>query len=163
MRQPKNTIEEKFANLFCRMARPFGIKDNSLKIVAYLYLEPEEISMEELAKKAGYSLASVSTLIQSLEELGIVERLRKPGTKKVFLYMQKDLVKINMIKLERALEYVKSASSELPSIIKDYSVGLKPGKSKKKHEIMENYYKELQNLESVLIKWKKDLEDLRKK
>ena len=79
-------IDQEFVEFFSRLLRSIGLDDLSSKIVAILYIEDREISMEEIAKMTGYSLASISNKMKLLETLAMVQRINRPGTKSCLLY-----------------------------------------------------------------------------
>ena len=56
------------------------------KMMFILLISDEEISMEELAKKTKYSLATLSNTIKFAEKINFVERVSHPGTKSCLLY-----------------------------------------------------------------------------
>ena len=77
-------LEKEWMAAFNKIAKSFGLDDLSSKVVSVLYLEPEEVPMEDLAKKTGYSLASISNTMRVLGNMGFVQRIKKPGTKKIY-------------------------------------------------------------------------------
>ena len=96
--------------------------------------------MDELAKKTGYSLASVSNKVKMLESLGMVTRRTKPGSRKVFLYTEKNLLDIMKQQLIKKQEYaIKMAKGTAFSIIEKNKNKLKSEKQKRKLKIIENY------------------------
>ena len=153
-----DSLEDDFLEVFQNIFRAYGLSDLCAKITALLYLEPEDMPMEELANKTGYSLASISNTMKLLENLGMVKRIKKPKTKKIFYYMEKNLVKINIDKLRAAYESaIKPVKEQVPLIIAKYKNKVKADKEKRKLEIIEDYYKQVVRFESILNSWVKDL------
>ena len=151
-------LEKDFFELFQSIFKAYGLSDLCVKVTSLLYLEPEEVSMEDLVKKTGYSLASISNTMKLLENAGMVQRVRKPKTKKIFFYMEKNLIKINMSKLKVAHDNsIKPAKEYLPQIIAKYKNKVKCEDDKKKLKIVENYLKQVTMFEGVLNKWQEDL------
>ena len=154
-------LNKEFIEYLSMMAKSFGLNDLMVKVFAILYIEPEEIAMEDIAKKSGYSLASICNTIKMLENMGAIKRIRKPGTKKVFFYMGKDMVKWNIMKLEFAhRNIIIPAKERLPKIIKKYKEKVKNERDKKKLKIIENYYNQVIIFEKIFNKWKKDLQNI---
>lgn len=154
-------LEREWMAAFSKIAKSFGLDDLSSKIVSVLYLEPEEVPMEDLAKKTGYSLASISNTMRLLENIGFVQRIKKPGTKKVYFYMEKDLVKLNIRKINAANEnFIKPAKEFLPQLINKYKSKVKDERSKQKLQIIENYYAQLLQFEGMLKHWMEELNEL---
>ena len=152
-----NEIEKDVWKIFQRMGNPYGLSDLITKVMAVLYMQIEDIPMEMLAEKTGYSLASISTALKRLENLGIIQRKRKPGSKKVFVYMEKNLARLNIQKLRTALEhYIRPARAKMPEIIEKHK-----GKNNKDQlQLLEAYSRQLEIFEQVMEKWKQDLEDV---
>jgi DNA-binding transcriptional regulator GbsR (MarR family) len=73
-----NGIEEDFMQFLSGMTKVFGTQDLMLKVFALLFIEPEEIAMDDIAKKTGYSLASISNTMKMLENIGGIKRIHKP-------------------------------------------------------------------------------------
>ena len=84
-------LNKEIMALFQEMGRGQGLNDDLLMIIfSTLYLEPEPIAMEELAKKTGYSLASISNKTKLLEPIMDITRTRNPGSKK-YIYTWKKI------------------------------------------------------------------------
>ena len=153
-----NPLDKEFFEFFKLFGRAYGLKDLTLHIMAILYMEPEEISMEDISKKTGYSLASISNSMKVLVNGGQVQQIRKPGSKKVFFFMEKDLIKLNISKIYAAYEnFVKPGDHILQCILAKYT-HVKDEHQKKKIEIIRNYHKQFVKFGTVLQKWKRDLE-----
>ena len=151
-------LEKDMKSMLCKTMSPES-KEPLLDIITILYLEPEEISLEDLAKRTGYSLASVSNTMKLLENMNLVERIKKPKTKKVYFSMEKDLAKINIQKIKFISSHINEVLTQLPIIISNYSKQ-KDEKTKKRLKIIENYYKQLKELNNIIENWKKDLENM---
>jgi DNA-binding transcriptional regulator GbsR (MarR family) len=108
------------------MARKSGAKTLFAKVNAIAFFEPEEVSLDELAERTGYSLASISTTVRELERLGKVRRIKKPGTKKVYVKGEKNMIKSLHDHFSNALENVLKPMEEiLPPAIKELKQELK--------------------------------------
>ena len=75
-------LEKKFSGMYRKIGAMQGMDDLFSSIFSLLVLEPEDIAMDELAKKTGYSVASISNKVKILKVHGIVKKSRKPGSKK---------------------------------------------------------------------------------
>ena len=148
---------------FGNMGKTFGLHDLPLKIIGNLYLEPKEISMENIAKKTGYSLASISNTMKMLETTGMVKRKKKPGDRKLYYFMTKDLATLNINKLQATQNImIKPAKLFFPPLIKEYSSKVKDESSKNKLKVIKNYYEQIKEFEALMKKWTKDLEQMSK-
>jgi len=147
-----------------KLGRTYGLEELQSKVIGLLYIEPEDISMEEVADRTGYSLASISNTMRTLEAMGMVKRIKKPGTKRVFFYMEKNLAKLNVMKLNAVINnFIKPNKDILPALIERYRGRARDEKSKKKIMIVENYYKQLLEFEKITEGWVKDLEEIANK
>lgn len=152
-------LDREIMDFFSTLMRSYGLNDLPAKIIGALYIEPEEVSMDYIANKTGYSLASISNTMKMIEAIGVVQRIKKPGTNRVFFYMEKDLAKLNMMKLHAALNnFIKPAKETLPAIIEKYRDRVRDEKSKQKLRIIENYYTQLLQFEMILDDFIKKLE-----
>ena len=144
-------LDKEFIDYFNTAGRAFAWGDMPTTVIALLYIEPEPVAMEDLAKRTGYSLASVSNMMKMMETMGFVRRIKKPKTRKVYFYMEKDIIKLNKQKLVMAYEIgVKPAMEILPPIIAKYKNKAKDAKGQRKYEIVQDYLRQMAELEKVL-------------
>jgi DNA-binding transcriptional regulator GbsR (MarR family) len=145
-------IEHDFAEFVKRINSNFGFDSTTSEIVAVLFLELEEISMDELAKRIGYSLASVSIKIRQMQALEIVECRTKPGSRKIYVYMKKDIVEMVKNKLMMVYQYkIKPAKEYLPTIIERFKGKKLDENARKKLELIKNHQKGIERIEKVLL------------
>ncbi|MBU0980445.1 MAG: hypothetical protein KJ709_06560 [Nanoarchaeota archaeon] len=154
-------FEKEFIDFFVGVFRGFGMDSLSAKLVAILYMEPEEVSMEDLAKKTGYCLASVSNKLRFLESVGQIQRRKHPGTKKVYYYMHKDIARVLKGKLEKSRQSCIGPMKEvLPRIIGKYRNAKMGPKEKAKMAIINDYYRQVTKIEKMMEKMMDYLENL---
>ena len=155
-------MDNRLAEMYQEMAAGQGLKDSLLvTIFAKLYFEPEAIAMDDLAKETGYSLASISNKIKLMGPLFNLRRIKKPGTKKIYLYMDKDILKIWKEALLKKDEFVvQKAKEKMPGLIKEYKEKAKTEKDRKKMECVENYYSQILRLEKALKIITKEIEKI---
>ncbi len=143
---PKN----EFIELIAENSKVNGLDELSSKIIGILFIEPEEVALDELANRTGYSLSAVSTALKFIERAGIVKRTKKPKSRKVYFYMGKDMLAISLQIMKRKYEKIILPSKQkLPRIIEKY----KQESTKESGEelgIVENYYKEILFFEQIL-------------
>ncbi len=145
------SIDKEFIEYFNTAGRAFAWGDMPTTVIAILYIEPEPVAMEDLAKRTGYSLASISNMMKILETTGFVARIKKPKTRKAYFYLEKDILKLNKQKLVVAYENgVKPAMGLLPPIIEKYKNRSGNERAQKKFEIVRNYYLQMVEFEKIL-------------
>jgi DNA-binding transcriptional regulator GbsR (MarR family) len=143
--------DNKFIEMVKQIGLYSGMDELTTTIAGRLYLEPEPVAMEELAKETGYSLASISNKTKFLEQVRIVKKTRKPGSKKIYLYMEKDIAKIIRENLNTVLNArIKTAKESMPLIIEEYCAKARTEKDKKKLRILEDYYAQVCKFELIL-------------
>ncbi|MFW6283703.1 MAG: GbsR/MarR family transcriptional regulator [Minisyncoccales bacterium] len=156
-------IDIDFMNFFKKTGNSLGLEGLMMDLGAYLYLQPGEVAMDEIAKKTGYSLASISNSMKSFEQMGLVTRIKKPGTKKVFFYMDKNIFNQNIKKFRTLKEYgIKPAKDFIPPMIEKYK-NLKDESTKKKVNILSDYLIQVDEMNNILDDFVKKLEKLSKK
>lgn len=150
-----------FSDLLKEVTGVVGMDPVIGAIFGVLYLEPTEISMEDLAKKTGYSPASISSKTQMLEATGHIKRIKHPKSKKVFLYAEKDMIKMFRDSLmKRQDKKVHLIKTRLPPIIDRGKRVAKTPRDKVRVKIMENYYVQIIKLDKALDKFREALEKL---
>lgn len=158
-----NEIDKKFIDVYKEIGQGQGQDGLLLTIFAKLYIEPEEVAMDDLAKETGYSLASISNKIKMLGSMWPIKKNRKPGSKKIFLYIEKDFIKIMRDVLFKKEQYgIRVVKEKLPIIINEYKNKVKSDKDKKKVKILEDYYKQIIKCEAVIHEMIKKFDNLEK-
>jgi DNA-binding transcriptional regulator GbsR (MarR family) len=150
--------DKKFIDLYIKLGNLQGVNDIMSRIFAMLYISPTDVAMDDLAKQTGYSLASISNNIKMLEAFGFIRRIRKPGTKKIFLYLEKDMKKLmkeTLIKKQQVV--INTIKAEMPQILEDYRKKAKKNIEKKKLNILEDYYDGILAFEKVIKKMIKEI------
>ena len=154
--------KQEFIDLMIDNCKVDGLDELSSKIVALLYAEPNEISLEEIAKKTKYSLSAICTATKLIERIGLIKRIKKPKSRKVYFYIEKDMIMFSLDITRRKYEKViLPTKQKLPSIIKRYKRE-KSENSKKELKIIENYYKEMLVSENIMKKLIQMLENAKK-
>jgi len=139
MGSPKN----EFIELMTENSKVNGLDELSSRIIGILFIEPEEIALDELAKRTGYSLSAISTAMKFIERAGIVKRSKKPKSRKVYFYMEKDILAMWIQLMRRKYENIILPSKhKLPKIIEKYKLE-KSENSEEELRIVENYYKQV--------------------
>ncbi len=154
--------KQEFIDLMTDNCKVDGLDELSSKIVALIYAEPNEISLDEIAKRTKYSLSAICTATKLIERIGLIKRIKKPKSKKVYFYIEKDMIMFSLDITRRKYEKViLPAKQKLPLIIKRYKKE-KSENSKKELKIIENYYKEMLVSENLMKKLIQMLENAKK-
>lgn len=140
-----------FVSYYQKVGRAYGMDELSSSIFALLFLSPEEIALEDLARETGYSLSSVSNKTRMLEMTGCITRVRKAGSKKVYFYAEKDIMKMTLQLMEKVGSVeVTAAKSEIPEIISQLNASGLSASQKKKIKILQAYMKDLQKFDKLV-------------
>ncbi|NOQ38591.1 hypothetical protein GQ472_06950 [archaeon] len=157
------SARNEFIELMARNFKQNGFDDCTSKIVGALYIEPKEISLETVSDKTGYSLSAVSTAMKLLVSMGIIKRIKKPKSRKVYFFMEKDMVACMLDHMKKNYELSLLMSKEaLPKIIERY-------KSREQEifgeelMIIEQYYNQVVAFEDVMKNFIEALESLQHK
>ena len=151
------TPKEEVIEFVSELQKMKGCDELPSKIIGMLFIEDKEISMEQLAERTGYSLSAVSTTMKILIKSPAIKKLRKPGSKKLYFYMEKNIGKIIIETLENTTEKVmKSAIHKMPKLIENYKKE-KPENYKKDVIVLEKYYRQLTVIEKETKKFKENL------
>jgi DNA-binding transcriptional regulator GbsR (MarR family) len=146
---PKSPKSE-FIDLMTENSKVNGLDELSSRIIGILFIEPEEIALDELAKRTGYSLSAISTAMKFIERAGIVKRSKKPKSRKVYFYMEKDILATWIRLMRRKYENIILPSKyKLPKIIERY----KQEKSENLEvelRIVEDYYRQVLYSEQLI-------------
>ncbi len=152
-------FEKEFLEFISGTFQRFGLDSLSSQMVGILFLEPDEVAMEDLAKRTGYSLASVSTRMRQLEDMYMVKKVKKPGTKRSFYFMDKDIYCLMLQKID-AMErlYLSPAKTVIPGILDKQKQGKLSTEDRKKVEIIQKYHKQLTELAGIFGHMRSELD-----
>lgn len=118
--------EQELYRLFMETSGKIGVKPVVARIYALLFAEPDDLSLEELAERTGYSLSSVSSVVKLLEQFKKVQRIKKPGSKKVYVRCNSDLLGMMHDQFLSSVEQlVRPMTENLPFIVRDLKTELK--------------------------------------
>jgi DNA-binding transcriptional regulator GbsR (MarR family) len=156
----KMNPREDFIELMTENVKVHGLDDLTARIIATLFLEPKEISLEELAEKTGYCLSSMSNGIKFMETIGFIKKFKKPPSKKVYLKMENDMSELLLNMLKKKHENVfERSKTMLPEIIKKYK---STKSSKDELRIIEHYYNDILLSENIIKELISKMEKSRK-
>lgn len=155
------SIEKEFMDFTMKVMTEMGFEELSASLFSITFLEPDSISLESLAKKTGYSLASICNKMRILESMGLVKRVKKPGTKKVYYYAEKDFSQMMRFKINVAFEKeIKPAKEKIPMILKKYEGKKMTPMEKRKFQIVKTYYEQIIKFEKILKKFMQMVDEI---
>lgn len=151
--------QEDFVQMYLQIGLNYLPDQLSLKIFSLLSLEPEEISLEELAQKTGFSLASISNKVKVLENMGMVKRSCHPGSKRCYVFMEKDVRKVMREMLLRKQEMLFNRVKQgLSPIINKYEGKSLNEREKQEIKMIKSYLKQMQEMEIIFQEFIQKLE-----
>jgi len=145
------TPKEEFIELMVEIQRAKGLDELSSKLMGILFIEPKEITLDEMKERTGYSLSALCLSMKFLERAGIVKRSKKPGSRRMYFYMEKDMSSMLTEIIRKLKGNVSILKSRIPGIIERYKIE-KSKSSKEELRIVENYYKQLLLFERIMEK-----------
>ncbi len=154
-------IDREFIDFYQNVGKAYGMDSLMATIFARVYIEPGEMGMSELAEETGYSLASVSNKIRQLEPSGLISRSTKPGTRKVYVHADKDILKIAQGQLLRTrANETQPATIEIPRMVERFEKDELSEKQQEKLEILRRYHRDMLKLDSLLEEMLEKLETI---
>lgn len=157
-------IAKDFDNFMKKMYKSMGFDNITASMLSFLYIEPGEVSLEKISERTGYSLASISNKVKILEQVGVVYRIKKPKSKKVYLFFEKDILLIqeNKILMARKL-MLNPVKEKLPQIIEKYKGANLNVKEKKQLANLNHLYKRFKQLDIIMNDLLKEIKKMRMK
>ena len=148
----EKSAEEDFIELVAENWKVGGFDELSSEIFGILLIEQSGIGLDELAKRTGYSLSAVSTAMKHAERMRMVKKSKKANSRKVYFYVENDMVSILLQILRREYEnIVLPSKTKLPEIIEQYKLEeSKSNNLEEKLKIVDNYYKMILVFEQIL-------------
>jgi DNA-binding transcriptional regulator GbsR (MarR family) len=85
-------FEQRVLGTFAAVARSLGYSDVHGRIIASLLVAGKPLSLQEMAKKTGYSLAAISLSMDLLELVGIIRKVKNPHDRKLYARLEGDVL-----------------------------------------------------------------------
>src|SRR3990172_5525951 len=85
-------IEKDIYSTFADIATAIGYSEIHGGVVGALLVSNGRLSLNELAKKTGYSLSTVSLSLDLLEFLGMIKKTKEDGDRKLYIELQGSLI-----------------------------------------------------------------------
>jgi len=112
----ENSPRDEFIEMMVEIQRAKGLDELSSKLIGIMFIEPNEITLNELSEITGYSLSAISTSMKFLERTGLVKRFKKPGSRKLYFYMGKDMPSMLTEIVKKLEKNVSMLKSRIPGI-----------------------------------------------
>lgn len=157
-------LDQQFTDFYRVIGKSYNFDDLTTLIYARLFIDPDEVAMEDLAKETGYSLASISNKLKLLETCGVVVRRTRPGTRKVYVYAQKDMMKIV---LSSFVQYqqgeVVMVKTEIPRLLEGLKGKKLDKRGKAQKKILEKYYADTVMFDEMITRFLAQLNEEQQK
>lgn len=85
-------VEKDIYSTFADIATAIGYSEIHGRVIAALLVSNRKLSLNDLAKKTGYSLSTVSLSLDLLEFLGMIKKIKKAGDRKLYVELQGSLI-----------------------------------------------------------------------
>lgn len=114
-----------------------GAKMLVAKVNAIVFMEPGPLSLEEIAEKTGYSLASVSNAVKRLEEIKKLRRIKEPGSKRVYVQGEKNFIDMLHGQLKHVIDIaITPMREQLPITIQELKKGTRANKDHEEKRLL---------------------------
>ncbi len=146
-----NDIEIQMVNVVAQTYRMYGLDELSASILSYLFLEPGELTMEELAKLTGYSLASICLKMKLLEDIWGVHRKKRTGSRKIYFSLNKDYLDGLEEILKKSFEKESLlVRQKMPGLLKEYEEQELTASQKQRLLIAQRYCKQVEDVKEIM-------------
>lgn len=85
-------IEKGIYSTFADIASAIGYSEIHGRIIAALLVSERKLSLQDMAKKTGYSPSTISLSLDLLEILGMIKKIKRVGDRKLYIELQGDLL-----------------------------------------------------------------------
>ena len=113
--------KKEFREIVYESCKAIGLDDFPSRLISVLQTEKEGISLGELTIITGYSLSNLSTTIKGMEDKQMVKKFKKPGSRKVYVVMDKNITSFFIeLQKKRYQQSLKPSMKKIPEIIERY-------------------------------------------
>lgn len=85
-------VEKEIYSTFADIASNIGYSEIHGRIIGALIVANERLSLQDLAKRTGYSISTISLSLDLLEFLGMIKKIKKVGDRKLYIELHGDLL-----------------------------------------------------------------------
>ena len=85
-------INKRIFATFAGVASSLGFNEVHGMIIGAILVANKPVSLQEIAKRTGYSLSSVSISVDLLELIGVVRKIKNLGDRKIYVKLEGDLL-----------------------------------------------------------------------
>ena len=143
------TIRKEFEDLVYQGMKTYGLDELSSRLLAILHAEPDELTLDELSTITGYSFSAVSAAMKLLSGVGLVDKTKKAGSKKLYFSVQRDMLTLTIDALKAKNNcMVVPALKDLPDII-ERCKNNRSEESERTLRIIEQYYQQMLALDLI--------------
>ena len=108
---------------FSAVASTLGYSEVHGMIISSLLVENKPLCLDDIAKKTGYSLSSISISLDLLELVGVIRKIKNTGDRKIYVKLEGDLLEslrtAFILKLKKEILKTKMEMSKHRSDSKD--------------------------------------------
>jgi DNA-binding transcriptional regulator GbsR (MarR family) len=126
-------IEKDIYSSFASIASTIGYSEIHGRIIAALMVSGKKLSLQDLAKKTGYSISTLSLSLDLLEFFGMIKKLKNAGDRKLYIELHGDL--LEGLKRAFVVRIQKSVTDNLKRF-EEYKESLKASGDKDKKRVM---------------------------
>ncbi|HLR02753.1 MAG TPA: MarR family transcriptional regulator [Virgibacillus sp.] len=112
--QMNNGIMNNVINSFAKTIEMFGLTPMEARLFAYLFIEDEPKTLDEMGAAIGMSKTSMSTNVRRLLDLNLVSRVWRKGVRKDLYQVNAPLYKIFMDAYQK--KWIAAVSHQLSSL-----------------------------------------------
>lgn len=126
-------IEKDIYSSFASIASTIGYSEIHGRIIAALMVSNKRLSLQELAKKTGYSISTLSLSLDLLEFFGMIKKVKDAGDRKLYIVLHGDL--LEGLKKAFTVKIQKSITESL-NRFNEYRESLKSSKDADRKKVM---------------------------
>lgn len=139
-------INKRIFSTFAGVASSLGFSEVHGMIVGTMLVANKPLSLQEIAKRTGYSLSSISISIDLLELVGVVRKIKNLGDRKIYVRLEGDLLeslkKAFMLKVQKEIFLTKME-------LEKYKGATRDGNTRRTVEVLQ---KEVGRLQAYIAK-----------
>ena len=149
--------KKEFREIVYESCKAIGLDDFPSRLISVLQTEKEGISLGELTIITGYSLSNLSTTIKGMEDKQMVKKFKKPGSRKVYVVMDKNITSFFIeLQKKRYQQSLKPSMKKIPEIIERYKDN---NEFEEELKMIQDYYSQIKFLADETKKFIEALEN----
>lgn len=121
-----NEVEQDLVNAYKNILGEFGAHSIFAELYFKIFFNAEPVGINELAEETGYSISTVSNTMKALEKMLDIEKLKKPGSKRVYFKCKYNMMEVSERTIKSKVDFMEVIIQTLATAEEKLKISVDP-------------------------------------